>query len=146
MYLLKVLSQQRNTISSEVTSSSPQSYLFNSSTNIWKPWCLDTHFIPNNSDFVWLIKTTIVVISRIRVNPSGAEIFLNKQWRSKVFFQFDILINILVSFFRSIWIPMLWVYGQSKYFYFYSAGIVFSRQNLPSRDVRFWRLKSIPAL
>ena len=31
-------------------------------------------------------------------------------------------------------------------FYFYSAGIDFSRQNLTSTDVRFCRLKSIPAL
>ena len=28
----------------------------------------------------------------------------------------------------------------------YSAGIDFSRQDLTSVDVRFWRLKSIPAL
>ena len=28
----------------------------------------------------------------------------------------------------------------------YSAGIDFRRQNLTSVDVRFWRLKSIPAL
>ena len=28
----------------------------------------------------------------------------------------------------------------------YSAGIDFSRQNLTSVDVRFWRLKSTPAL
>ena len=28
----------------------------------------------------------------------------------------------------------------------YSAGIDFSRQNLTSADVRFWRLKLIPAL
>ena len=28
----------------------------------------------------------------------------------------------------------------------YSAGIDFSRQNLMSEDVRFWQLKSIPAL
>ena len=27
----------------------------------------------------------------------------------------------------------------------YSAGIDFSRQNLTSTEVRFWRLKSIPA-
>ena len=41
---------------------------------------------------------------------------------------------------------MLWVYGHDKYFYSYSAGIDFSRQNLTSTDVRFWLLKSIPAL
>ena len=33
-----------------------------------------------------------------------------------------------------------------KYFHTYSAGIDFRRQNLTSTDVRFWRLKSIPAL
>ena len=41
---------------------------------------------------------------------------------------------------------MLWVYDHYKYFYSYSAGIEFSRQNLTSTDVRFWRQKSIPAL
>ena len=30
-----------------------------------------------------------------------------KQW----FFQFEIIINIFVSYYRFIWIPMLWVYG-----------------------------------
>ena len=34
-----------------------------------------------------------------------------------------IIINVLVSSFRFIWISMLLVYGQYKYFYFYSAGI-----------------------
>ena len=62
------------------------------------------------------------------------------------FFQFEIIMNVLVSFFRFIWIPMLWVYGYYTYFYSYSAGIDFSCQNMASRDVRFWRLKSIPAL
>ena len=32
------------------------------------------------------------------------------------------------------------------WFNLYSAGIDFSRQNLTSTDVRFWWLKSIPAL
>ena len=41
---------------------------------------------------------------------------------------------------------VLWVYGHYKYVYSYSAGIDFSRQNLTSTDVRFWRLKSVPAL
>ena len=41
---------------------------------------------------------------------------------------------------------MLRVYGHYKYFYSYSAGIDFRRQNLTSVDVRFSRLKSIPAL
>ena len=41
---------------------------------------------------------------------------------------------------------VLWVYGHYKYVYSYSAGLDFSRQNLTSTDVRFWRLKSVPAL
>ena len=52
----------------------------------------------------------------------------------------------LLSCFRFIWICMLWAYGNYKYFYSYSAGIDFSRQNLTSVDVRFWCLKSIPVL
>ena len=45
-----------------------------------------------------------------------------------VFFQFEIT-NVLVSSFRFIWIPMLWVYGYYKYFNSYSARIYFRRQN-----------------
>ena len=47
---------------------------------------------------------------------------------------------------------MLWVYAYDKDGFCakkvnpYSAGIDFSRQNLTSVDVRFWPLKSIPAL
>ena len=62
---------------------------------------------------------------------------------TKAFFKFEILINVLVIYFRFIWIPMLWVYGHYKYFYSYSAVIDFRRHNLTSVDVRFWRLKSI---
>ena len=51
-----------------------------------------------------------------------------------------------VSFLRFIQIPVLWVYGQYTYFQPFSVGIDFSRQNLTSIDVRFWRPKSIPAL
>ena len=41
---------------------------------------------------------------------------------------------------------MFWVYGRYKYFYSLSAGNDLRRQNLTSTDVRYWRLKSIPAL
>ena len=49
------------------------------------------------------------------------------------------------SFSRFIWLPMSWVYGHLKKCYFFSAGIDFRGQNLTSPDVRFWRLKSVPA-
>ena len=71
---------------------------------------------------------------------------LYKSWRPKGVFQFEIIINVLFSFFWFIWIPMWWVYNQYKFVYSHSAGIDFKRQNLTSIDVRFWRLKSILAL
>ena len=39
---------------------------------------------------------------------------------------------------------MLWVYSSYKYFYFYSAGINFRRQNLTYTDVRFLTYKGDP--
>ena len=36
------------------------------------------------------------------INPYNAEIFLYKPWRPKGFFQFEIIINVLVSFFPFI--------------------------------------------
>ena len=69
-----------------------------------------------------------------------------KNIATKGFFQFEIIINVLVTSSCFIWIPMLLVYAHFKYVYFYSAGIDFGRQNLTSTDVRFWRLKAIPAL
>ena len=54
--------------------------------------------------------------------------------------------NVLISSFRFIWIPMLWVFGHYTHFNSFSAGIVFIRQNLTSTDVRFWRIKTVPAL
>ena len=58
-----------------------------------------------------------------------------------------IITNVWVSslcFIWTCWIPMLWVYGYYKYFNSFSAGTVFIRQNLPSTDVRFWRIKTVP--
>ena len=74
-------------------------------------------------------------------NPYNAEI-LSYKWRSTVFLQFEIIINVLVSSFYFIWIPVLRVYGHYKYFNSFSSGIHFIRQNLTSTDVRFWRIKS----
>ena len=67
------------------------------------------------------------------------------------YMQFEIIINILVSSFRFVWIPMLSttvIMGMRpwSFFYFFRAGIVFIRQNLTSTDVRFWRIKTVPAL
>ena len=41
---------------------------------------------------------------------------------------------------------MLWVYVYYKYFNSSSAGIDFGCHNVTCTDVRFWRIKSIPAL
>ena len=93
--------------------------------------------------FEWQIKTDIYVTSALALK--ALTYFRNNYWE-QFFFQFEIIINVLFSSFRFIWIPILWVYDLYKYFYSYSAGIDFRRQNLTSTDVRFWRLKSIPAL
>ena len=63
---------------------------------------------------------------------------------TKRFFQIEIILNGLVSSFRFIWIPMLWVNGHYKYSYSYSAGIDFRRQNLTTKvDPRAERVKLI---
>ena len=49
------------------------------------------------------------------------------------FFKLEIIINVLVSSFCFIWIPMVWVYG------YYIFLIFFSVQRL-SLDVKIWRL------
>ena len=46
-----------------------------------------------------------------------------------IIFQFEIISWVLVRCFWFIWIPMIWVYDHLKSFYYYSAGIDFSRQN-----------------
>ena len=65
-------------------------------------------------------------------NPYNAEM-------ERVFFQFEITINVLVSSFRFIWIPMSWVYA---HFFFFQCGDslqasesdVWRRQILTSKD------------
>ena len=47
--------------------------------------------------------------------PYNSVIFLYKPWRPKDFFQFEIIINVLVSSFCFIWIPMVRVYDHYKY-------------------------------
>ena len=45
---------------------------------------------------------------------------------TKGFLQFEIIIiDVLISFFHFIWIPMVWVYDHYKYFNSFSAGIVY---------------------
>ena len=69
-----------------------------------------------------------------------------KTMETKVFFQFEIIMNVLVSSFQTIWIPMLWVYDHWNYFNSFSVWIVFRRENLPSTDSRFWRIKTVHSL
>ena len=56
----------------------------------------------------------------------------------RCFFKFEIIINVLAISLRMIWIPMLWVYGNYKYFDTSVSGL--------SLDIRFWRIKAVPAL
>ena len=74
------------------------------------------------------------------INPHNAKMF------SYHFFLFVVIINVHVSSFRFIWIPMLWVYGHYTCFNSFSVRNVFKRLNLTSTDVRFWCIKTVRAL
>ena len=74
-----------------------------------------------------MLKTAVDVTIALEV----LKIFYTNQ-ETKYFFQFDIIINTLVSSFRFIWIPMLWVSNQYKYSDSQSVGIDFRRQKLRS--------------
>ena len=50
-------------------------------------------------------------------NPYNTDFFF-KSMETKGFFQFEIIINVLVSFFRFIWIHMSWVYGHYNVLFF----------------------------
>ena len=67
-----------------------------------------------------------------QLNPYNAALSLNKSWRPKGFFQFEIIVNVLVISFRFIWIPMLRVYSCYRYIFFSLRGRSFY--------VRIWRL------
>ena len=86
-----------------------------------------SHFLSRNKT-PWCVFTLSVALMRYIVTIGqpcwSGEIFLNKPWKPKVFFQFEIIISVLVSFFRFIWITMLWVYGHYKYLYSHSVGSI----------------------
>ena len=65
------------------------------------------------------------------------------------FFQFKMIINVFVSSFWLIRIPMFVGLRPLQFLYYFIAGtvsIMSIRRNLTSADVIFWRLKSFPAL
>ena len=47
----------------------------------------------------------------VSINPYSAELILYKSWRPKGFNEFEIIMNVLVSFLWFIWIPLLWGYS-----------------------------------
>ena len=89
------------------------------------------HFILKYMNWWRENKRTAAVTDGLIIYPHQAETCL----MTKVFFQFEIVINVLVSSFRFIWIPLLWVYCHYKL-------LILSA----STDVRFWRLKTVPDL
>ena len=48
----------------------------------------------------------------------------------RLFFHFEIIINVLGSSFLFVWIPIVWVYGHYIYVHSFNAVIAFRRQNL----------------
>ena len=43
-----------------------------------------------------------IIVVALKINHYNAQLFLFKSWRSKDFFQFEIIINVLVNSFRFI--------------------------------------------
>ena len=67
--------------------------------------------------FFWLRIVNVFDFRDLIAHPHGnltpsAEIVLYKPKRPKGFFQFEKILNVLVSSFRFIWTPMVWVYGK----------------------------------
>ena len=124
-------------------------------------WPLFCYAVPNSSnclilseqlmlfDFVWHTWASFY-ISENRLNSPTTKDFVKKITMKLVyqymaifyifFFQFEIIINVLVSSFCFIWIPMLWVHGH------YTCLNPFTRQLLTKLYVRFWCLKTVSAL
>ena len=74
----------------------------------------------------WRTSPQLQQRSRVRLWHTALKYFRTNHGYQRVF-QFEIIIDFLMSIFWFIWIPMLWVYDQYKYVYSYSEG--------------FWRLK-----
>ena len=72
-----------------------------------------------------------------QILPLQCCIIFVQTMETKFFFQFEIIINVLASFFCFVKIPMLWVYDHYKYFNCFSAGTVFILQNPTSTDIRY---------
>ena len=93
---------------------------------------------------MWLWYTNVKSV----LNPYhmySAKIFLYKPWRPMCFYNLNY--QKCLSSFRLIWMCMLWVNPRPLYiFHFFQCGVAFRRGNLMSTDVRFWCLKTFPAL
>ena len=79
-------------------------------------------------------------------NPYNAELILYKPWRLKGFSKFEIIINILVSSSGSF---EYICYGSTTFrniLILSVRGPSLLRQNLTSTDVRFWRIRTVPAM
>ena len=57
----------------------------------------------------------IAMLTRLNTKPLQRWNIFVKIMDSKGFFQFEIIINVLASSFRFIWIPMLWVYAHFNF-------------------------------
>ena len=95
-----------------------------------------------NHDKHWhnpLLNVHLVYVQK-NVNSSNAETCLYKPCRPVEFFSIEFIINVLVlSSFRFIWIPMLWVvYGHYKYLNCFSVETFFIRQNLTLTELRVY--------
>ena len=111
-------------------------------------WADPPSLQPFPADTIRWINVGLSLVQRrrqwTRVQPTLIQRLVSVGLQRWIIFQFEIIINVLVSSFRFIWIPMSSVYDHYKYSNSFSAGTVFICQNLTSTGVRFWRIKTTP--
>ena len=118
----------------------------------WLPVCLHGSFYTDDPQLVTCLFTLISLLYTVFPCDETATAFPG--WNGDLFFYiflqifFYFILPNRHLFFRIMWLHN-WTILMAQFwlkFNAYSAGIDFSRQNLTSVDVRFWRLKSIPEL
>ena len=98
------------------------------------------------TNFFVIVVDILMTCKQIPLTLKTLRYFCINHGDQRIFFQFEIMINVLFRCFRFVLIPMLWVYKHYKFCNSVRAGIVFIRQNLRSAYVRFCPLKTVLAL
>ena len=84
---------------------------------------------------LWNTNVASLVPIHSRLTLKALKYFRINRGDQRVYFNLKTILDVLVSSFWFIRIPMLWVYGHYTHVYSYSAGINFIRQHLMSTTI-----------